>query len=113
MGPIAERVRREAGLPVSSAWGFGEPAIAEQAVADQQLDLVMVGKAHLANPNWAYYAARELRIDKAPGRCLLPMHTGSNDTDQQQHPVHCKMHERRPSGCLLHEWATRTAAEAA
>ncbi len=64
MGPIAERVRREAGLPVSSAWGFGEPAIAERAVADQQLDLVMVGKAHLANPNWAYYAARELKIDK-------------------------------------------------
>lgn len=65
MGPIAERVRRETGLPVSSAWGFGEPAIAEKAVAEKQLDLVMVGKAHLANPHWAYHAARELKIDKA------------------------------------------------
>ncbi|HIZ50796.1 MAG TPA: NADH:flavin oxidoreductase/NADH oxidase [Candidatus Pseudomonas excrementavium] len=65
MGPIAERVRREAGIPVSSAWGFGEPHIAEQAVQDGQLDLVMVGKAHLANPHWAYHAARELKIDKA------------------------------------------------
>ena len=65
MGPIAERVRREVGIPVSSAWGFGEPHIAEKAVQDGQLDLVMVGKAHLANPYWAYYAARELKIDKA------------------------------------------------
>ncbi len=65
MGPIAERVRREANIPVSSAWGFGEPHIAEKAVQDGQLDLVMVGKAHLANPHWAYFAARELGIDKA------------------------------------------------
>lgn len=65
LGPIAERVRREADVPVSSAWGFGEPQLAESAVADGQLDLVMVGKAHLANPHWAYYAARELKVDKA------------------------------------------------
>lgn len=65
MGPIAERVRREAGIPVSSAWGFGEPQLAEKAVQDGQLDVVMVGKAHLANPHWAYHAARELKIDKA------------------------------------------------
>jgi 2,4-dienoyl-CoA reductase-like NADH-dependent reductase (Old Yellow Enzyme family) len=65
LGPIAERVRREAGVPVSSAWGFGTPAIAEQVVRDQQLDLVMVGKAHLANPHWAYFAARELGVERA------------------------------------------------
>ncbi|MDB5959634.1 MAG: NADH:flavin oxidoreductase [Massilia sp.] len=65
MGPIAERVRREAGIPVSSAWGFGTPAIAEQVVRDEVLDLVMVGKAHLADPHWAYFAARELKVDKA------------------------------------------------
>jgi 2,4-dienoyl-CoA reductase-like NADH-dependent reductase (Old Yellow Enzyme family) len=65
MGPIAQRVRQEVGIPVSSAWGFGEPHIAEQAVRDGQLDLVMVGKAHLANPHWAYHAARELKVDRA------------------------------------------------
>lgn len=64
MGPIAQRVRDEAGVPVSSAWGFGEPHIAEQAVQDGQLDLVMVGKAHLANPHWAYQAARELKVER-------------------------------------------------
>ena len=65
MGPIAERVRREADIPVSSAWGFGEPALADNAVDSGQLDLVMVGKAHLANPHWAYHTARELKVDKA------------------------------------------------
>jgi 2,4-dienoyl-CoA reductase-like NADH-dependent reductase (Old Yellow Enzyme family) len=65
MGPIAERVRREANVPVSSAWGFGTPAIAEQVVKDEVLDVVMVGKAHLADPHWAYFAAKELKVDKA------------------------------------------------
>lgn len=64
MGPIAERVRRDADIPVSSAWGFGEARIAEQAVASGQLDLVMVGKAHLANPHWSYQVARELKIER-------------------------------------------------
>lgn len=65
MGPIAKQVREQADLPVSSAWGFGTPELAEQAVASGQLDLVMVGKAHLANPHWSYLAARELGIDRA------------------------------------------------
>ncbi len=64
MGPIAKRVREEADIPVASAWGFGTPALAEQAVSDGQLDLVMVGKAHLADPHWSYYAARELGIER-------------------------------------------------
>ncbi|KAB8045818.1 NADH:flavin oxidoreductase/NADH oxidase [Janthinobacterium rivuli] len=65
MGPIAERVRHEAGVPVSSAWGFGTPAIAERVVKEEQLDVVMVGKAHLANPHWAYFAAKELGVERA------------------------------------------------
>ncbi|MBA5600912.1 NADH:flavin oxidoreductase/NADH oxidase [Pectobacterium aroidearum] len=65
MGPIAQQVREQADLPVSSAWGFGTPELAEQAVASGQLELVMVGKAHLANPHWSYQAARELGIDRA------------------------------------------------
>ncbi|WP_413733070.1 NADH:flavin oxidoreductase/NADH oxidase [Sodalis sp. RH20] len=64
MGPIAKRVRGDADIPVASAWGFGTPDLAEKAVQDQQLDLVMVGKAHLANPHWSYYAARELKIER-------------------------------------------------
>lgn len=65
LAPVAERVRREANVPVSSAWGFGTPEIAERVVKEQQLDLVMVGRAHLANPHWAYFAAKELGVERA------------------------------------------------
>lgn len=60
LAPVAERVRRESGLPVSSAWGIDTPALAEQAIAAEQLDLVMVGRAQLADPHWPYYAAKKL-----------------------------------------------------
>jgi 2,4-dienoyl-CoA reductase-like NADH-dependent reductase (Old Yellow Enzyme family) len=64
LGPIAQRVREEAGVPVSSAWGFGTPELAERAVKEGQLDLVMVGRSHLVNPHWPYQAARELGVER-------------------------------------------------
>ena len=65
LGPIAERVRRESGLPVTSAWGFGTPQLANAAIETRQLDLVSVGRAHLADPHWPYFAAKELEVEKA------------------------------------------------
>lgn len=60
MAPIAQRVRNEAKIPVSSAWGFGAPKLANQAIINEQLDLAMIGRAHLENPHWPYLAAKEL-----------------------------------------------------
>jgi len=51
-------------LPVASAWGFDDPVIANQVIADGQLDLAMVGRAHLANPHWPYHAAQVLQIER-------------------------------------------------
>ncbi|URQ60281.1 NADH:flavin oxidoreductase/NADH oxidase [Pantoea alhagi] len=65
LAPIAERVRREAQIPVASAWGIDAPAIANRTVEEQQLDLVMVGRAHLADPHWPYKTALALKQDKA------------------------------------------------
>lgn len=64
LAPIAEKVRNTADLPVASAWGFSTPQLAEQAIANKQLDLVMIGRPHLANPHWPYFAAKELGVDK-------------------------------------------------
>lgn len=64
LAPVAERVRREAELPVASAWGIDAPAIADRTVAQGQLDVVMVGRAHLADPHWPYRAALQLKIDR-------------------------------------------------
>lgn len=64
LAPIAQRVREEAGLPVATAWGVDEPQLCEDTIANEQLDLVMVGRAHLADPHWTYYAAKQLGVDK-------------------------------------------------
>ena len=64
MGPVAERVRREADIPVSSAWGFGAPKLADDAVRNGQLDLALIGRAHLENPHWPFHAAKALGKDK-------------------------------------------------
>lgn len=63
MGPIAQRVRNEADIPVSSAWGFGAPELANDSIQNAQLDLVMIGRAHLENPHWSYQAAKALGKD--------------------------------------------------
>lgn len=65
LAPIAERVRNQADIPVASAWGFSTPQLAEQAIANKQLDLVMIGRPHLANPHWPYLAAKELGVEKS------------------------------------------------
>jgi len=64
LAPIAERVKREANIPVASSWGIDDPIEADRAVADGQMDLVMIGRAHLANPHFTYQAAQKLKADR-------------------------------------------------
>lgn len=63
LAPIAARVREEAAIPVASSWGIGTPELAEATVANGQLDLVMVGRSHLANPHWPMHAAKVLKVE--------------------------------------------------
>lgn len=70
MAPIAERVRREADIPVASAWGIDAPLVANATIEQGQLDLVMIGRAHLKNPHWPYHAA--LALDKSQPSWVLP-----------------------------------------
>lgn len=65
LAPLAERVRREAALPVAAAWGIDDPQVAERTVASGQLDLVMMGRAHLANPHYPRDLARALGVQSA------------------------------------------------
>ena len=64
LAPIAARVREEAAIPVASSWGIGTPELAEATVANGQLDLVMVGRSHLANPHWPMHAAKVLKVER-------------------------------------------------
>jgi 2,4-dienoyl-CoA reductase-like NADH-dependent reductase (Old Yellow Enzyme family) len=64
LAPVAGRVRQETSLPVASSWSIDTPALAEHTVAAGLLDVVMVGRVHLANPYWTYEAAHALHIDR-------------------------------------------------
>lgn len=64
LAPVAQHVRRETGLPVATDWGVDIPKLCEEVLQAEQLDLVMVGRAHLANPHWPYYEAKELGADQ-------------------------------------------------
>jgi 2,4-dienoyl-CoA reductase-like NADH-dependent reductase (Old Yellow Enzyme family) len=64
LAPVAARVRREAGLPVASSWGIDAPQLAERVVAEGQMDLVMIGRAFLANPHYVYQAALQLKQER-------------------------------------------------
>ncbi|KQT53946.1 MULTISPECIES: NADH:flavin oxidoreductase/NADH oxidase [unclassified Aureimonas] len=65
MAPVAERVRRETGLPATTSWFISEAAEAEALIADDKVDLVSLGRPLLADPHWPYRAAKELGVDKA------------------------------------------------
>jgi NADPH2 dehydrogenase len=64
MVPYAKRFRDEVGIAIAASWGIDTPELANSAIEREELDLVMVGKAHLANPNWPYYAARQLSVER-------------------------------------------------
>ncbi|WP_250437203.1 NADH:flavin oxidoreductase/NADH oxidase [Caballeronia sp. ATUFL_F2_KS9A] len=70
MAPIAARVRDEAQIAVATAWGMDDPADAERAIAAHQLDIAMMGRAHLADPHYPFRAARELNVPRSSS--LLP-----------------------------------------
>lgn len=70
LAPIAQRVSREAGLPVASAWCIDAPQTAERVVVDGQMALVMMGRAHLADPHYPYQLA--LALGDARPASVLP-----------------------------------------
>jgi len=72
--PVAHRIRREAGIPVATSWNISDPRKADGFIRDEQVDVVMLGKALLNDPHWPYRAARAL--DRATPETLLPTQYG-------------------------------------
>lgn len=64
LAPIAQRVRREAGIAVASSWNIDDPVVANQVVADKEMDLVMIGRAFLTNPHYPLQAAKQLNVER-------------------------------------------------
>ena len=63
----ASRLRREVGIPVATSWNLGLPALADQVIREEAIDLVMLGRPALANPHWPVWADAE-RLALSPSR---------------------------------------------
>ena len=60
---LAERVRREAGVPVNAVGMIDDAAQAEQVLADGHADAVMAGRQWLRDPHYGLRASVELGAD--------------------------------------------------
>ncbi|MCC7409140.1 MAG: NADH:flavin oxidoreductase/NADH oxidase [Phycisphaeraceae bacterium] len=58
--PMAERVRREAGITTAAVGMISQPEQAEQIIAGGQADLVALGRMALWDPYWPHHAAKIL-----------------------------------------------------
>lgn len=59
----AERMRREVGIPTAAVGLITDARMAEEIVASERADLVMIGRDLMRKPYWALDAARELGVD--------------------------------------------------
>ncbi len=58
--PIAEKVKREAGIPTRVVGLIVTPAQAEAVVAEGKADMVALARAILDDPHWGWHAAQAL-----------------------------------------------------
>ncbi|QUQ67509.1 NADH:flavin oxidoreductase/NADH oxidase [Kutzneria sp. CA-103260] len=58
--PLAERVRRDAGVPTGAVGRITEPEQAECIISDGQADLVLIGQELLRDPYWPRRALAKL-----------------------------------------------------
>ena len=73
--PLAESIKKQAGILTSAVGLITTPAQAEEIVASGKADAVMLGREMLRNPRWALNAAHELG---AQGRWPRQLERGKN-----------------------------------
>jgi 2,4-dienoyl-CoA reductase-like NADH-dependent reductase (Old Yellow Enzyme family) len=59
---LAERIRREAGIPTRAVGMIDDPHVADRIVADGKADVVALARALLADPRWPWRAAAALGV---------------------------------------------------
>ncbi len=58
--PMAAAIRAEINIPVVVAGGITDPVFADQVIREGKVDLVAIGRAMLADPDWAAKAREKL-----------------------------------------------------
>ena len=61
--PFAERVKRETGMRTSAVGLLHSPDMCEEIIANGRADLIVLGRALLADPYWPLHAATKLRAE--------------------------------------------------
>ncbi len=64
--PLAERIRREAGIATGAVGLITEPAQADAIIAEGKADLVLLGRELLRDPHWPHRAWVALKPDAPP-----------------------------------------------
>jgi 2,4-dienoyl-CoA reductase-like NADH-dependent reductase (Old Yellow Enzyme family) len=70
MAPIAQRIKAETKLLTAVGWFINEPQQAEDIIAKEQADLVMLAHKELDDPHFPYHAAKALGV--AEPQSVLP-----------------------------------------
>lgn len=73
MAPFAERIKREANIATAVGWFITEPQQAEDVIAKEQADLVMLAHKELDDPHFPYHAAKALGVAN-PQNVLPPQY---------------------------------------
>jgi 2,4-dienoyl-CoA reductase-like NADH-dependent reductase (Old Yellow Enzyme family) len=61
--PLAEEIASEVSQPIAAVGQITDAHQAEQILQDGSVDIILVGRASLRDPNWALRAASELSVD--------------------------------------------------
>ncbi len=64
--PLAERIRRDAGIPTGADGLSTDPAQADAIIAEGRADVVLMGRELLRDPHWPHRAWVALRSDTPP-----------------------------------------------
>jgi len=78
--PYTKLARRLTGLPVTANGGLGDPRLADQVIQQGYADLVAIGRAALANPDWPKRIQQGTRIMPFSPAMLSPNATIENST---------------------------------
>ncbi len=63
--PFATAIRKEVGIPTATVGFITEPAQAEQIIATELADAVVLARELLRDPYWPLHAAKALKVDPA------------------------------------------------
>ena len=64
--PLAEAVRRDAGIATGAVGLINSPDSAEEIIANGRADLVLLGRSMLHDPHWPLHAANALKAKSVP-----------------------------------------------